>query len=44
VVPLIVLLPELGNICEGLSDLGVAAFRAAIFLAFMLIFGRRILP
>jgi CPA2 family monovalent cation:H+ antiporter-2 len=44
VVPLIVVLPELGDISEGLSDLGVAAFRAAIFLTFMLVFGRRILP
>src|SRR5919112_3625623 len=44
VVPLIILLPELGDIGEGLSDLGVAALRAAVFIAFMVIFGRRILP
>ena len=44
VVPLIILLPELGSIGEGLSDLGVAALRAAVFIAFMIIFGRRILP
>lgn len=44
VVPLIVVLPELGNIGEGLSDLGVAALRAALFVAVMLAFGRRILP
>jgi monovalent cation:H+ antiporter-2, CPA2 family len=44
VVPLIILLPELGSIGEGLSDLGVAALRAAIFIAFMVIFGRRVLP
>src|SRR5919112_6401382 len=44
VVPLLVLLPELGNIGEGLSDLGVAAIRAAIFIAVMVIFGRRVLP
>src|SRR5919107_240598 len=44
VVPLLILLPELGNIGEGLSDLGVAALRAAVFIAFMLIFGRRVLP
>jgi len=44
VVPLIIVLPELGNIGEGLSDLGVAALRAALFVAVMLAFGRRILP
>jgi monovalent cation:H+ antiporter-2, CPA2 family len=44
VVPLIVVLPELGNIGAGLSDLGVAALRAAAFVAVMLAFGRRILP
>jgi monovalent cation:H+ antiporter-2, CPA2 family len=44
VVPLITVLPELGNIGEGISDLGVAALRAALFVAVMLAFGRRILP
>src|SRR3712207_5613490 len=44
VVPLIVILPELGNIGECLSDLGVAALRAALFTAVMLAFGRRVLP
>src|SRR5215212_8123421 len=44
VVPLIIVLPELGSIGEGLSELGFAALRAATFIAFMLVFGRRILP
>jgi CPA2 family monovalent cation:H+ antiporter-2 len=44
VVPLIILLPELGSIGEGLSELGVAALRAAVFIAFMVIFGRRVFP
>jgi CPA2 family monovalent cation:H+ antiporter-2 len=44
VVPLIILLPELGNIGEGLSELGVAALQAAGFVAVMLVFGRRVLP
>src|SRR3712207_2620015 len=44
VVPLIILLPELGNIGQGLSELGVAALRAAAFIAVMVVFGRRILP
>src|SRR3712207_6378296 len=44
VVPLIILLPELGNIGESLSELGVAALRVAIFAAFMVVFGRRVFP
>jgi K+:H+ antiporter len=44
VVPLIILLPELGNIGEGLSELGAAALRAAAFVAFMVVFGRRVFP
>jgi monovalent cation:H+ antiporter-2, CPA2 family len=44
VVPLIIVLPELGDIGEGLPELGVAALRAVVFIAFMVIFGRRILP
>src|SRR5829696_861479 len=44
VVPLIILLPELGSIGAGLSELGAAVLRAAVFLAVMVAFGRRILP
>ena len=44
VVPLIILLPELGNFGEGLSELGVAVLRATIFMVLMVIFGRRVLP
>src|SRR5918999_2987799 len=44
VVPLIILLPELRNIGEGFSELGVAALQAAVFIAVMVIFGRRVLP
>jgi monovalent cation:H+ antiporter-2, CPA2 family len=44
VVPLIILLPELGSIGAGLSELGAAVLRAAVFLAVMVIFGRRISP
>src|SRR5215204_1016776 len=44
VVPLIIVLPELGSLGQGLSELGVAALRAALFVAVMLAFGRRILP
>src|SRR3712207_5266972 len=44
VVPLIIILPELGSIGEGLSELGVAALQAAIFVAFMVVFGRRVFP
>src|SRR5918997_3214052 len=44
VVPLIILLPEIGNIGAGLSELGVAAVEAALFTTVMLVFGRRVLP
>jgi CPA2 family monovalent cation:H+ antiporter-2 len=44
VVPLIILLPELANIGAGLSKLGVAVLRAALFIAVMVAFGRRVLP
>src|SRR3712207_5304489 len=44
VVPLIILLPELGSIGEGRSELGVATLQAAVFIAFMVIFGRRVFP
>jgi CPA2 family monovalent cation:H+ antiporter-2 len=44
VVPLIILLPELGSLRQGLSELGVAALEAALFVAVMVVFGRRVLP
>jgi CPA2 family monovalent cation:H+ antiporter-2 len=44
VVPLLILLPELGNVGEGLSELGVAALEAALFIAGMALFGTRIFP
>ena len=44
VVPLIILLPELANIGEGLSELGFAALQAAAFVSVLFIFGRRVLP
>ncbi|HSL00742.1 MAG TPA: cation:proton antiporter [Rubrobacteraceae bacterium] len=44
VVPLIILLPELGNLGAGLSELGYAALRAALFIAGMVAFGTRIFP
>ena len=44
VVPLIILLPELGNFGEGLSELGVAVLQATIFIVLMVIFGRRVFP
>jgi monovalent cation:H+ antiporter-2, CPA2 family len=44
VVPLIVLLPELGNLGEGISQVGVAAVEAAAFVAVMVIFGGRVFP
>ena len=44
VVPLIIVLPELGSLGQGLSELGVAALRATAFVAVMVVFGRRVLP
>src|SRR5215216_2389291 len=44
VVPLIILLPALGNIGEGLNKLGVAVLQAAVFVAGMALFGARIFP
>src|SRR5215216_3919657 len=44
VVPLLVLLPELGDVGEGLPRLGVAVLQAALFVAVMALFGARIFP
>lgn len=44
VVPLLILLPELGNVGEGLAQLGVAALEAGLFLAAMALFGTRVFP
>jgi len=44
VVPLLILLPELGNVGEGLERLGVAAVEASLFVAGMALFGTRVFP
>ncbi len=44
VVPLIILLPELGNISEGLSELGIALAQATVFIGAMALFGTRVFP
>ena len=44
VVPLIILLPVLGNITEGLSRLAEAALQAAVFVVIMALFGVRVFP
>jgi K+:H+ antiporter len=44
VVPLIIILPRLGNLGEGLAELGEAAIEAALFIAAMAIFGTRVFP
>jgi monovalent cation:H+ antiporter-2, CPA2 family len=44
VVPLIILLPELGNVGEGLSELGIAAVEAVVFIGGMALFGTRVFP
>ena len=44
VVPLMIILPQLGNPEQGLEILGVAALRAVIFLGVMIILGTRVIP
>jgi CPA2 family monovalent cation:H+ antiporter-2 len=44
VVPLLILLPELENVGEGLPELGIAALQAAIFIVGMALFGTRVFP
>lgn len=44
VVPLMILLPELGNLSDGLPQLGWAALRALLFIATMVLVGTRIIP
>lgn len=44
VVPLIILLPELGNLGRGLSELGIAAVEAVVFILVMVVFGGRVFP
>ena len=44
VVPLLILLPELGDVAGGLSALGIAALEAAVFIGAMAFFGTRVFP
>jgi len=44
VVPFLILLPELENVGEGLTELGVAVLQAALFVAGMALFGTRDFP
>lgn len=44
VVPLLILLPELGNVGEGLAELGAAALEATLFITAMALFGTRVFP
>ena len=44
VVPLMIILPQLGNPEQGLEILGVAALRAVIFLGVMIVLGTRVVP
>ena len=44
VIPLLVLLPKLKNLGEGVSQLGVAALEAVAFVAVMALLGTRVLP
>ena len=44
VVPLIILLPQLGNLGQGLSEVGVAVLEASLFIVAMAFFGSRVFP
>jgi monovalent cation:H+ antiporter-2, CPA2 family len=44
VVPLMILLPELGNLTDGLPQLGWAALRALLFVGAMVLVGTRVIP
>lgn len=44
VVPLMIILPQLGNPERGLEILGVAALKAVVFLGVMVLLGTRIIP
>jgi monovalent cation:H+ antiporter-2, CPA2 family len=44
IVPLLILLPKLGNMGEGLAELGVAVLEAGLFIAGMALFGTRVFP
>lgn len=44
VVPLMILLPAIGDPEAGMTALGVAFIRAVVFVALMLVFGTRALP
>ncbi|GAB7023508.1 cation:proton antiporter domain-containing protein [Salidesulfovibrio brasiliensis] len=43
-VPLIIILPEIGDIGSGITTLGVAFVKSAVFLAAMITLGRRAIP
>ena len=44
VIPLMILLPAIGNLEQGMAVMGVALVRAIIFVGFMLLVGTRVLP
>ncbi|MDK9708242.1 MAG: cation:proton antiporter [Desulforhopalus sp.] len=44
VVPMMIILPQLGDPAAGLGTLGFAGVKAAVFLATMLLFGNKLLP
>lgn len=44
VVPLMIILPQLNNLEEGLGVLGAAALKAALFLILMFLLGTRLIP
>lgn len=44
VIPMMILLPAIGDLEKGMALMGVALVRAVLFVAFMLLVGTRVLP
>jgi len=44
VVPMLILLPKLGNLQAGLPELAVALLISAVFVGLMVVFGTRLIP
>ena len=44
VIPMMILLPEIGDLEKGMTVLAVALLRAILFVGFMLLVGTRVLP
>ncbi len=44
IVPMMIILPQLGNLKTGLPSIGIAILKATLFLAVMILLGEKIIP